>query len=88
MSLEKTIRLLRAIRLFDFVQCGNMYPTAGRVGQYAKISRATSYKYCNIFEEKGLLIAYELKERGGVSKAYTLSEKGRELLESQKEMFW
>jgi hypothetical protein len=87
MTLEKTIALLRAIRLYDFVQCGNMFPTAGRVGRYAKIARATSYKYCQIFEEKGLLISYELQERGGVSKAYTLSPKGLELLESQKEMF-
>lgn len=87
MNLEKIIRLLRAIRLYDFVQCGSMFPTAGRVGEYAKISRRTSYKYCDLLEQKGFLISYELSERGGISKAYTLSAKGHELLESQKELF-
>jgi DNA-binding MarR family transcriptional regulator len=87
MSLDKTIRLLRAIRLYDFVQCGNMFPTAGRAGRYAGISRATAYKYCRIFEEKGFIVSYELEERGGMSKAYKLTPMGHELLESQKEMF-
>lgn len=89
--LERIRRLLNALLLLESIPLTSQPRTAGRIAKQAGLGRGVAYRFLPVCVRAGL--AMEVIEpryflgRMGKTKIYFLTSKGKEWLQSQKELF-
>lgn len=87
MSIQKLMKILRVVYLMREMPVGEGWVTGNDMHKYSGVSYPTTYRYLKKMEYLKLIESRNFK-RGKIDcKEYRITEKGREMLNSQGDMF-
>ncbi len=87
MFLEKAIMIAKVARLLDLMPSGGGWATPLQLAYFTGLSASTIYRYMPKLDKQGYFLVEEYTCRKIVCRRYRITELGKELALSQKEMF-